>query len=77
MGLALILIDEAVDRSALTTGRPLFRYDEADEVEVLDDPTWVAAKCGLLEVGLGAPWLVDDREQAILTRGWRARTADS
>jgi hypothetical protein len=74
VGHALLLIHQAVERSARRTGLPLFRYDTIDEVEVLADSTWVAAGRACLEaaLGLGAPHLVDPTEQALLTQAWRS-----
>jgi hypothetical protein len=79
VGCALILVHQAVDRSARRSEPSLFRYDPVDGVDVLADRTWVAAKAACLEaaLGLGAPHLVAPAEQALLTQAWRRWLAAS
>jgi hypothetical protein len=79
VGCALILVHQAVDRSARRSEPSLFRYDPVDGVDVLADRTWVAAKAACLEaaLGLGAPHLVAPVEQALLTQAWRRWLAAS
>ena len=78
VGYGLVRIDVAVIDAAKGSGlRNLFKRDEGfdDGVDVLIEPSFVAAASACLEaaLGSGAPGLDEERERQALTQAWVSR----
>jgi len=75
IGRGLILVDRAVQRAAKAIDLSLFKFDPVDQVDVLNDRTWIRASHACLEAALafGAPDLVPRADAGVMTAAWRAR----
>ena len=75
IGHGLVLVSGAVQHAAMSIDRSLLSFDPVDGVDVLDDPTWIAARMACLEAAMayGAPDLLSRVDTDSMCAAWQER----